>query len=247
MHQPRHRAVIVTAALLTSALVTVAADRLAVARVEARAAEAFQEGMGTPPPEVQVRGFPVLNQMASGTLRHVDITAHDIPAYGSTRPLPASELDLRLDGLTKADDDSEARARSAEATARLSYADISGALGLEVSQGSAPGRISARILLPHGNEVTVTTSVSAASGNRIAFKNFQVTGGLLPEAGRAMLNVVFDRPIQLQNMPGGLSLRSVTTTADGLTARFTGESVTFRPDGTSQSDPAQDNSSYRSA
>lgn len=43
-------------------------------------------------PEVHVRGFPVLTQLASGTLRHVDITAHDIPASDATGPLPVSEL-----------------------------------------------------------------------------------------------------------------------------------------------------------
>ncbi|MFJ8046634.1 hypothetical protein [Streptomyces luteogriseus] len=51
------------------------------------------------------------------------------PADGSDRPLPGTELALRMDGLTKSDDDSEARARSAEATAFLSYADLSDALG----------------------------------------------------------------------------------------------------------------------
>ncbi|WP_053084628.1 hypothetical protein [Streptomyces viridochromogenes] len=50
------------------------------------------------------------------------------PADGSDRRLSVSELALRMDGLTKSDDDSEARARSAEATVFLSYADLSDAL-----------------------------------------------------------------------------------------------------------------------
>ncbi|MFE7929844.1 DUF2993 domain-containing protein [Streptomyces sp. NPDC057456] len=226
---------IALAVLLTLVLLPVTVDRLVTARVESRTATAFQEGMDTPArPEVHVRGFPVLTQVASGTLRRVDITAHDIPADGSARPLPLSELDLRLDGLTTSDDDSEARARSAEATARLTYRDVSEALGLEVSQGTGPGRISADILLPlGGGRITVTTTVSAASGNRIAFDDFQVEGGVLPALGRAVLDQVFAQPIQLRNLPDGLSLRSVTTTATGLDARFTGRSVTFRPDETS--------------
>ncbi|WP_327185535.1 LmeA family phospholipid-binding protein [Streptomyces sp. NBC_01334] len=220
------------AALLTLILVPVTVDRLVTARVESRTAEAFQEGMDTTSrPEVHVRGFPVLTQVASGTLRRVDITAHDIPADGSARPLPLSELDLQLDGLTRSDDGSEARARSATATALLSYPDLSEALGLEVSQGKGPGRISADILLPlGGGRVTVTTTVSAASGNRIAFDDFQVDGGTLPGAGEALLDRVFEQPIQLRNIPDGLSLRSVTTTATGLDARFTGRLVTFRPE-----------------
>ncbi|MCX5330461.1 DUF2993 domain-containing protein [Streptomyces sp. NBC_00140] len=227
----RRPAVVAGAAALTLVLVPVVADRLAAARVEANTAQAFQQGMDTPQrPEVHVRGFPVLTQMASGSLRHVDITAHDIPADGANRPLPVSELDLRLNGLTKSADDTEARARSAQATACLTYADVSDALGPELSRGSGAGEVAARIRIPFGDEVTVTARVSAVSGNRIAFEDFRVTGGLLPDVGRKLLDTVFDRPIQLENIPDGLTLRSVTTSADGLTARFSGTSVTFHPE-----------------
>jgi hypothetical protein len=167
------RAVIGGAALLTLIFVSVAvmADRVAAARVEARTAEAFQEGMETPvPPAVHVRGFPVLTQLVTGALRHVDITAHDIPAQGADRPLPVTGLTLRLDDVRKSGDDGEAYACSAEAIADLSYTDVSHALGLEISPSTRPGQVNAAVLLPLGNEVTVTTSVSAASGNRIAFK-----------------------------------------------------------------------------
>ncbi|MFJ8537182.1 DUF2993 domain-containing protein [Streptomyces sp. NPDC093591] len=229
--RPRRRRTAVAAVLVALALLPVAVDRAVAARIESRTAKAFQEGMGTPlPPEVHVRGIPVVTQAASGTLSQVDITAHGIPARDATRPLPVSELSLRLNGLTKSDDDGEARARSAQATAFLSYEDVSKVLGLEISQGGRPGQVSAAILLPLGKEVTVTTTVSAASGNRIAFQDFQVAGGVLPGGGNALLDKVFERPIQLRNIPDGLRLRSVTTTADGLTARFSGRSVTFRPE-----------------
>jgi hypothetical protein len=52
--------------------------------------------------------------------------------------LPVTELALRMDGLTKSDDDSEARAPSAEATVFLSYADLSDALGLELTRATVP-------------------------------------------------------------------------------------------------------------
>ncbi|MFI6280252.1 DUF2993 domain-containing protein [Streptomyces sp. NPDC050988] len=231
----RQPLVIALAALCALILVPVVVDRVVAARVESGTAEAFQEGMGTATrPEVHVRGIPVLTQVASGTLRHVDISAHDIPADEAIRPLPVTELDLRLDDLRKSDDGGEARARSAEATARLSYTDVSNALGLEVSQGDRPGRISARIAMPFGDGITVTVKVSAVSGNRIAFEDFQVTSGVLPDAGQALLDRVFEQPIQLRNVPDGLRLRSVTTSADGLSARFSGTSVTFRPDNAAQ-------------
>lgn len=231
----RQPLVIALAALCALILVPVVVDRVVAARVESSTAEAFQQGMGTATrPEVHVRGIPVLTQVASGTLRHVDISAHGIPADEATRPLPVTELDLKLDDLRKSDDGSEARARSAEASARLSYTDVSNALGLEVSQGDRPGRISARIAMPFGDGIAVTVKVSAVSGNRIAFEDFRVTSGVLPSAGQVLLDKIFEQPIQLRNIPDGLRLRSVTTTADGLTARFSGTSVTFRPDDAAQ-------------
>ncbi|MFE0678234.1 DUF2993 domain-containing protein [Streptomyces sp. NPDC058867] len=229
--RPRRPLVVAAAAVLALTLLPVALDRFLASRAEARTAQAFQEGMGTAlPPEVHIRGFPVVTQLVSGALRQVDITAHDIPAHGADRPLPVSELELRLRDLRRSDDGGEARARGAEATARLSYPDVSNALGVEISQGGSPGEVAALIVLPFADQVTVTTTVSALSGNRIAFRDFRVTGGALPGIGRKLLDKVFEQPVQLRNIPRGLTLRSVTTTPEGLTARFSGSSVTFTPE-----------------
>jgi hypothetical protein len=54
-------------------------------------------------------------------------------------------------------------------------------------------------------EIAVPTTVTVASGNRIAFRDFAVTGGALPGAGDAPLDRVFERPIQLRNIPDGFS------------------------------------------
>lgn len=97
----------------------------------------------------------------------------------------------------------------------------------------------AAVLLPLGDQVTVTTSVSVAAGNRIAFNDFRVTGGSLPAVGEELLTKAFEEPLQLRNIPTGLHLRTITTTATGLDARFTGSSVTFRPDGADEAEPAQ--------
>ncbi|MEV7069193.1 hypothetical protein AB0N97_41565 [Streptomyces collinus] len=70
---------------------------------------------------------------------------------------------------------------------------------------------------------------TAASGNRVIFKDFKVAGRVaLPEAGEKLLVQVFAEPIAPRNMPDGLRLRSVTTTEQDLTAHFSGKSVTFR-------------------
>ncbi|MEU6289381.1 MULTISPECIES: LmeA family phospholipid-binding protein [Streptomyces] len=229
----RRRAVVFATCLFTVGATAVIVDRVAASRVESRTAEAFQKGMGTPErPSVDVRGFPVLPQLASGTLRRVDITAEDIPARGNSRPLPVTRLTVGLDELqTSSDaDQAQAQAQAVDATAFLSYEDLSDALGLEIEGDSEPGRVRAQIALPFSGDVTVSTAVAAVSANRIAFTDFSVTEGRLPAAGQALLAKVIAEPIQLRNIPEGLHLRSVTVAQSGLNTHFTGDRVTFRPD-----------------
>ncbi|MFG2551496.1 DUF2993 domain-containing protein [Streptomyces sp. NPDC048581] len=230
----RRRKIIAIASLTALLLGAVAVDRVAAAGVESRTAKAFQDGMGTAKrPSVHVSGFPVLTQLADGSLRHVDITAHDIPARGATRPLPVTKLSIGLDGLKTSGSADEAHARDVEATAFLSYEDLSNALGLHVSQGDGPGRANLTVSLPLAGDVTVSTAVSAASGNRIAFRDVRVAEGELIPPAEALLDKALEAPVPLHNIPAGLHLRSVTTTESGIEARFTGKSVTFRPSSTS--------------
>ncbi|MGW2488227.1 LmeA family phospholipid-binding protein [Streptomyces sp. NPDC001606] len=229
------RRVIVAAAALVALLVGgVSVDRIAAARAESRTAMAFQDGMGTADrPSVHVRGFPVLNQLAAGSLDHVDLTAHDIPARGTTRPLPVTKLTVGMDGLKTSGSADEAHADGVTATAFLSYADVSSALGVQVSQGDESGRVDATASLPLVGDVTVSAAVSAAGGNRIAFTDVRAErGGLLPSL-TSLLDRALDEPVALRNVPEGLRLRSVTAGEDGIGARFTGRSVTFRPDASS--------------
>jgi hypothetical protein len=116
-----------------------------------------------------------------------------------------------------------------DATAFLSYEDLSDALGLEIEGDSETGRVRAQFALPFSGEATVSTAVAAASAHRIAFTDFSVTQGQLPAAGRALLAKVLAEPIPLRNIPEGLHLRSVTVAPSGLNAHFTGDTVTFRP------------------
>ena len=202
--------------------------------MESRTAKAFQDGMGTAVrPSVHVRGFPVLNQLAAGSLDHVDLTAHDIPADGTTRPLPVTKLTVGMDGLKTSGSADEAHADSVTATAFLSYADVSSALGVRVSQGDESGRVDATASLPLVGDVTVSAAVSAAGGNSIAFTDVRAERGELLPPLKSLLDKALAEPIPLRNVPEGLRLRSVTTTEDGIDARFTGRSVTFHPDSSS--------------
>jgi hypothetical protein len=182
---------------------------------------------------VHVSGFPVLIQLAEGRLDHVDLTAHDIPAGGTTRPLPVTKLTVGMDGLKTSGSADEAQADSVAATVFLSYADVSSALGVQVSQGGEPGRVDATASLSLVGDVTVSAVVSAAGGNRIAFTDVRAEQGQLLPPLKSLLDKALDEPIPLKNVPEGLRLRSVTITEDGIDARFSGRSVTFHPDSSS--------------
>ncbi|KOY55558.1 hypothetical protein ADK59_24175 [Streptomyces sp. XY332] len=179
------------------------------------------------------RGFPVLTQLAEGSLSHVDLTARDIPAGGSTRPLPVTKLSVGLDGLRTSGSADESHARRVEATAFLSYEDVSAALGVSLSRGDEPGRINATASLPLAGDVTVSGAVSAAKGDRIAFTDVRTVQGELIPPLKALLDKALEEPVPLENVPKGLHLRSVTTTENGIDARVTGHSVTFRPSSSS--------------
>ncbi|MEU7513685.1 DUF2993 domain-containing protein [Streptomyces sp. NPDC042898] len=193
-------------------------------------AKAFQDGMGTAErPSVHVGGFPVLTQLAEGSLSHVDLTAHDMPADGSARPLPVTKLTVGLDGLKTSGSADGAHARSVEATAFLSYEDVSAALGVSLSRGDEPGRINVMASLPLVGDVTVSAAVSVAKGNRIAFADVRTVQGELIAPLKALLDKALEEPVPLESVPEGLHLRSVTIAENGIEAHFTGRSVTFRP------------------
>jgi hypothetical protein len=135
-----------------------------------------------------------------------------------------------LDDVRTAGDADQAHARAVEATAFLSYEDMSDALGFQISQVTEPGRGKARVALPFSGEVTVSTAVSVLSDNRIAFTDVRTAQGSLPPPGRAVLDRVLAEPVALNSIPEGLHLRSVAATTTGLDARFTGDNVSLRPD-----------------
>ncbi|USQ85385.1 DUF2993 domain-containing protein [Streptomyces phaeoluteigriseus] len=212
----------------------VVVDRVAAARAEKRAAEAFQEGMATPRrPSVHVSGFPVLTQLAGGRLRHVDITAADIPAHGTTRPLPVTRLTVGLDGLKTSGSADEAHARSAEATAFLSYEDVSGEAhsAWTSPRRAGPGRRDGQPAARRRGEREYGRLGRRRQPDRLHGCPRHPGRAVPSREGSARQGT--GRARALHNIPEGLHLRSITTTANGIKALFTGTSVTFHPNQTS--------------
>ncbi|MFI1170828.1 DUF2993 domain-containing protein [Streptomyces melanogenes] len=213
---------------------SVAGDRAAAVWTEHRTADAFQKAQGLKSaPHVEVHGFPVLTQLAGGTLDRVDIEASDIPAGRDGGRLPITTLNVELDRLRRSSDASEAHAASAKATAFVSYRDLSDALGVEIgySQDSTKSepRVAATTSLPLLGKATASARVDVAGDHALAFRSVKVGDGL-PKAMRAIVTGMLERELKLDGIPDGLALKSLTTTPDGLTATLSGKDVTFRTD-----------------
>jgi hypothetical protein len=220
------------AAVACLGVVAFAADRATAWQVQDKAAAAFQAATGSSSaPSVHVSGFPVITQVMSGRLTHVEVTADELPASG-TRPIPITTLQLNLYGLRSYGQSHAAQADTAQASAFISYADLSNALGLQISEDPQPGRIDASATVPLLGQVTVGARLVADGTNAIAFQDLS-TQGNLPSGADQLVRQVLAQPIQLQGVPRGLKLTAVSVTAAGVNAQFTGSDVDFTTYGTS--------------
>ncbi|MEV7341504.1 DUF2993 domain-containing protein [Streptomyces sp. NPDC093544] len=222
----RYRVLIgVVAALPLAALGT---DYGVRAYSEAQTAHAFQKATGTATaPEVHIRGFPFLTQAARGTLDQVNVSAEQIPA-GTDSPVPISRLDAHMTHLKRSSDADSAQAGSAEATAFVSYEDLSTTLGLDVRAGSAPGRITASLSVPIAGNIAVNAQVTKDGPTTIAFKVLGISSDQLPQSVLDSVSRTFEKKIPLQNLPHGMTLRSISTGSSGIGVTLSGHDVTFK-------------------
>ncbi|MFE9764219.1 DUF2993 domain-containing protein [Streptomyces sp. NPDC005808] len=215
-------------------LLTVGADFTALKFTEWRTAQAFEDATGATA-QVRIRDRPVITQLAGGTLDRVDISAQHIPA-DSANPIAVAELDVHMTNLKRNSDADTAQADSTTATALVTYRDISDALGIEVKAGTAPGRVVATVEAPLLGQFQVSARVAKGGPTSIAFEDVRIGSDHLPDPARQLINDIFAKPVPLRNIPHGLTLDSISTNSSGLTARLSGRDVTFRMDGSSESD-----------
>ncbi|MFJ2647441.1 DUF2993 domain-containing protein [Streptomyces sp. NPDC087420] len=220
-------------ALAALPLLAAGADFSALRYVEWRTAQAFQEATGaTTTPQVRVQGRPFAPQLARGTLDRVDISA-SVPASADS-PVAVSDLDVHMTDLRRNADARTASARSASATAYVTYRDLSDALGVEVAAAPTAGWVVASVDAPLIGEFRVSARVVKGGPASIAFEDVRVESRQLPAAARDLIEGVFRRTVPLRNIPHGLALDRVSSGPSGLTAALSGHDVTFATDGSAR-------------
>lgn len=213
-HHPLRILLIVLLVLVALAVV---ADRVGVVIADNVAAGRIQqnENLSTKP-DVSIKGFPFLTQVADMRFDHVTASASDVESNGLT--ITDVRVDMR--GVKPTSDFHSAHVDTLHGTGFIDYADLSryaaSHLGQHVSIGPGPdGRLAVKGSFL-GISATLDAKLTVLSNNRV-----QVIGSNLaspiPGLGSIDLGRLLDFTMQLGDLPFGLDVTGASTTAQGVT------------------------------
>jgi hypothetical protein len=208
----------------------IAADRVGLYIAERTAGDTIQSSQDLKSrPDVTIAGFPFLTQLAAGDFDEITVTAKDVPVGQAVHLLDISTVRVVLHKVTVARDFSSVRAATANAVARISYAELGKTLGIDVSY-AGNGRIKAtKRVTVAGQTVSasVTTQPTLTNG-ALSFVATQLNGaGQLGAVASAALNQVFDLAVPLQGIPFKVRVQSLRTDRSGVTIDLTGRDLTY--------------------
>ncbi|MFE3887324.1 LmeA family phospholipid-binding protein [Streptomyces lydicus] len=211
----------------------VAADRVAVNLVEDKAADKIRSSQGLDKaPEVSIKGFPFLTQVAGRSLDEVDAELGGIEARAQGHALRIDRLSAQFHevGLTS-DYTSIKSAATATGNARINYADLTKAAGGGVTIGyggqkDGRGQVKISPKIPVLSSLDVTGSITIVGGNTVRLR-----ADGLPAVCRALpgceskVRAQTDHDWKLDQLPGNLKLEKVATTPEGLSISAAGKDV----------------------
>ncbi|MFF2847156.1 DUF2993 domain-containing protein [Streptomyces sp. NPDC058001] len=228
----------------------VAADRIAVGFAEDKAADQLRTSEGlSSKPDVSIKGFPFLTQVASGSLDDVQIGIKDYDAATSVGSgdgkgpdkIRIDELTAEMRGVAFSGDYSSATADTASGTARISYAELLKAAQVEPVQ-VAPGVTANVVGLSDGGngkikvEVEATVlgkklaePVSVLSSARVEGDVVKVDADALPKLGVPVaenrVRSITDFQQKITGLPAGIQLGTVEAAPDGVNVSVKGSDV----------------------
>lgn len=219
----------------------IAADRLAVGFAEDEAAERIRTREGLEQaPEVSIKGFPFLTQVAGGVLDEVDARMTGLEASAGGKSLRIGELTATLREVEFSSDFSTATAGRATGTARIAYDQLLGAAEGESEQlgngitakvtglsdgGKGKVKVDVEIGTPIGDKtVSVLSSVSVRDGDTVEVRADTLPAFGLSFAEKAMREVT-DFEQRITGLPAGIELAGVEARSDGVAISVTGRGV----------------------
>ncbi|HZC70978.1 MAG TPA: DUF2993 domain-containing protein [Jatrophihabitans sp.] len=180
-------------------------------------------------PDVNIAGFPFLNQLVTGKYDKITVTAHDVSVGTAAVPLDVSQVQVVLHTLTVSRNFHKFHADSADATATVTYAELSDALGIQVGYaGGGRVRASKTFTLAGASAKAAVTTRPTLSDGALSFTSTTVeNAGALSAAVSAALNHVFDVNIPLQQVRFDVRVRRLAVDDSGLTLELTGHDLAY--------------------
>ncbi|MFD4502027.1 DUF2993 domain-containing protein [Streptomyces sp. NPDC058457] len=223
----------------------VVVDRVAVHFAQGEAADKLKttENLASTP-DVSIKGFPFLTQVASGTLDdvHVGIKEYDATTGTTGKTIRIEDLNADMKDVTFTGDYSSATAQTATGTAHISYADLLKDAQTEPTDLGL-GFTGQVVGLAYGGngkiKVTVDVTVPGVSAHQKATvlstvtvkdNTVQVHADNLPKlAGVGLAEDRFRQASDFQQaidqLPGGIKLDKVEAAKDGVEIAVKGSNV----------------------
>ncbi|MFF5938760.1 DUF2993 domain-containing protein [Streptomyces sp. NPDC012508] len=221
------RVLLIVAVVLGGIFVGV--DRLAVNYAESEAADRVRLGPARAgSTEVDIKGFPFLNQAMDKRFDEVDVALTGVEATAGGRKVRISEMTASLRDVTIEGDFEGARARTATGTALISYADLMAASGRDVKiayGGDGKVKVTGGVEIL-GRTVTrsVVSSVTLVDGDTIRVRADEVPGEGIPGL-ESLIRKRTDFDREIGGLPQGMKLEKVEAREDGVAIGVTGTDV----------------------
>lgn len=216
----------------------VVVDRVAAGYAERRLAaevvrEARDEGLGDVDPDVELLGFPFLDQVVRGRYDGVRVTMRDVP----TRGLRIGEVRVRVEGIglplstALSGDVGSVRADRVTSTGSVPYSELARAAGAPGLTLTPDGRGRIRATLPlevAGVEATVTGVADLGVDDgalRLRITELEAEGVDLPGQLEDLVSSRVNERIAVPRLPYGLRLDAVTPGDETVEVRASGRDV----------------------
>jgi LmeA-like phospholipid-binding len=224
---PRHRRRrwpwVVLGIVLVLVALFVVLDRVAVAYAENQAAQQMQSQGFPTKPDVTIKGFPFLTQVAARRLNDVHISASDVPAGPVKFSFTADATDVQLNPGYQSGTISHVTGTGVIPFSNVASAFGAGGSGLTIS--SAGGNNVKLSLNIAGFDLSMTGSVEQTGPNTVKVH-------LNPPSGLPVsLPIPSDFTIHIPNLPLHLTIQSVKVTSQGLVVHASGSDIKFTQSG----------------
>ena len=218
---------LVVAAILALLVVI---DRVGDYVAERIAADTIKSAQHLPSrPDVDIAGFPFLNQLITGKYDKITVTADDVPVGTTARPLVLSRVQVVLHSLTVSRDFHSVHAKTADATATATYAELGKTLGVQLSYaGDGRIRASKAVTVAGASVRAAITTRPRLTDGALSFSGTTVENvGALSAPVASSLDQIFEINIPLRGVQFDIRVRDLQVGDSGVTIGLTGRDLAY--------------------